>query len=136
MLARVRPARSREADEPPLDLLPDVDREYREKAGRDALPRIASRRLDPSGETRLPVLHTGRGDRQLTALRSNTARAHELGRTRDRVVVYFPHDGGPEGQRTIVTETRGRLRGRRVVRGREAECLAAADEAVGGGSAE
>ena len=33
------------------------------------------------------------------------------------------HDGFNSGQRTVVTETRGDLRGLRVVRGRERECL-------------
>ena len=37
------------------------------------------------------------------------------------MVVYFD-DGTASGQRTVVTETRGDLRGRRVVRGREVEC--------------
>jgi DNA polymerase (family X) len=40
------------------------------------------------------------------------------------VVIYFHQDTGQEGQRTVVTETRAPLAGRRVVRGREAECLA------------
>jgi hypothetical protein len=39
------------------------------------------------------------------------------------VVIYFHRDSGPEGQRTIVTETRGPFAGHRVVRGREAECV-------------
>ncbi len=49
---------------------------------------------------------------------SNTARAHELGTTRDWVVIYFD-DGASEGQRTVVTERRGPQAGRRVVRGRQ-----------------
>jgi hypothetical protein len=60
--------------------------------------------------------------RRLTALFSNTALAHELGRTRNWVVIYFGREGGPEHQRTVVTETRGPLEGWRVVRGREAAC--------------
>ena len=88
------------------------------------LPNIASRRFNPSGEAVLPILHTERGNWHCTALFSNTARAHELGRTRDWVVIYFHHDSGPEGQRTVVTETRGPYAGHRTVRGREAQCLA------------
>ena len=42
---------------------------------------------------------------------------------RDWVVVYFYDGDETERQRTVVTETRGALTGRRVVRGREAECL-------------
>lgn len=44
---------------------------------------------------------------------SNTARAHELGMTGDRVVIYYARDG-EEDQSTVVTETRGPLAGRRV----------------------
>ena len=36
--------------------------------------------------------------------------------------MYFHTDTGPEGQRTVVTETHGPLEGRRVVRGREGDC--------------
>ena len=58
----------------------------------------------------------------MTALFSNTALAHQLGRTGDWVVIYFNREGGTEHQRSVVTETRGPLEGQRVVRGREAEC--------------
>jgi hypothetical protein len=73
----------------------------------------------------LPILHTQRGDWHFTALFSNTARAHDLDKTSDWVVLYFHTDHGPEAQRTVVTETSGSLSGRRVVRGREAECARA-----------
>ena len=66
-------------------------------------------------------MHVERDGWQFTALFSNTALAHELGRTDDWVVLYFHRDHGPEHQRTVVTETRGEHRGRRVVRGREDE---------------
>ena len=67
------------------------------------------------------MLHTARGDRHFTALFSNTARAHQLGRTHDWVVIYA--DGEDREHRfTVVTEGGGELAGRRVVRGREAEC--------------
>lgn len=51
---------------------------------------------------------------------SNTARAHRLGKTRDWVIVVSERDGD-EHQHTVVTEYRGALAGRRVVRGRETE---------------
>ena len=70
----------------------------------------------------LPVLHTERGDWHFTVLFSNTARAPELGRTHDWVVIYYQSDREHEGQRTVVTETHGTLTGKRVVRGRETEC--------------
>jgi putative hydrolase len=103
-------------------LLLDVDREYSEKAGEGSLPTIAPRRFNPEGQAWLPVLHTRRDPWHFTALYSNTAMAHELGRTRDWVVIYFYDDHHQEGQHTVVTETQGPLRGRRVVRGLEAEC--------------
>jgi len=124
MLAR-RPARRRgETAEAPVRHLLDVDREYREKAAAEQLRKIAPRRFNPSGEAWLPVLHARRGDWDFTVLYSNTARAHELGRVRDWVVIYFHTDNEPEGQCTVVMETRGDLEGKRVVRGREAECRA------------
>jgi putative hydrolase len=109
-------------DGPGVATLLDVDREYREKAAAGTLRTIAPRRFNPEGKAWLPVLHTRRGRWHLTALYSNTARAHELGRTHDWVVVYFYDDDHREGQHTIVTETQGPLTGQRVVRGREAEC--------------
>ncbi len=124
MLSRLRPAVTRVADEPSVDVLLDVDREYRDKANRGVLRKIAPRRFNPGGEAWLPVLHASRGTWQFTALFSNTARAHEVQRNQDWVVIYFHHDTQPEGRRTVVTETRGPMRGQRVVRGREAECLA------------
>jgi hypothetical protein len=109
------------AAEPPVAELLDVDREYREKAERDELPRVAPRRFNPEGAAWLPVLHTRRGERHYTAFFSNTARAHELGATRDWVVIYRD-DSASDGQWTVVTEHSGELRGERVVRGREQEC--------------
>ncbi len=110
--------------EPGAAVLLDVDREYREKASAGVLPTIAPRRFNPGQESWLPVLHARRGEWHFTALYSNTARAHELGRTRDWVVIYFYDQDHVERQRTVVTEHRGRLRGKRVVRGREDECAA------------
>lgn len=123
MLQRRPVARQSAESEPGVDMLLDVDREYREKAAADELRRIAPRRFNPEGERWLPILHTQRGDWQFTALFSNTARAHELGRTDDWVVIYFHADDREESQRTVVTETQGRLAERRVVRGREPECI-------------
>jgi hypothetical protein len=77
---------------------------------------------DGGGEAWLPVFHAARGNWRLTALLSNTRKAHELGKTKDWVVVYFHLDSEPESQCTVVTETRGPLAGRRVVRSREGEC--------------
>jgi len=98
-----------------------LDREYRNKAAAGALRRIAPRRFNPTGRAWLPILHTELDGKHYTALFSNTARAHELGKTGDWVVIYGD-DGDGERQATVVTETGGELAGRRVVRGREAEC--------------
>lgn len=110
--------------EPSITVLLEVDEEYRTRAAGRRLPRIAPRRFNPDHESWLPILHSDRGDWHFTALYSNTARAHELGRTHDWVVLYFYDGDHQEGQHTVVTETRGPLEGRRVVRGREAECAA------------
>lgn len=120
-LGRIRrPAEATDAEAPVSELL-DVDREYREKTASGVLQRIAPRRLNPSGEAWLPVLHAIRGERHYTALYSNTPRAHSLGATRDWVVLYY--DGGRgERQATVITSRRGPLLGRRIVRGREDEC--------------
>lgn len=128
MLARTRRSPRAPASEPGVELLLDVDAEYRRRAAAGDLPKIAPRRFNPDGRAWLSILHTDRGPWHFTALFSNTARAHELQRTDDWVVVYFVGDDHDEGQRTIVTETRGRLRGRRVVRGREAECMGLLNE--------
>jgi hypothetical protein len=105
---------------PSVEMLLDVDREYREKAAAGRLPTIAPRRFNPSGAAWLPVLHTERDGWHFTALYSNTALAHQLHRTRDWVVLFFYDDQHVEGQHTVVTETHGPSTGKRVVRGREA----------------
>lgn len=122
MLARRQRRSPDDHEEPPVGLLLEVDALYRDKAEAGSLERIAPRRFNPTGEAWLPIFHTERGDWSFTALFSNTALAHDLGRTHDWVMIYFGRPGGPEHQRTVVTETRGPLEGKRVVRGRETEC--------------
>ncbi|MCO6455421.1 MAG: DNA polymerase III [Pirellulaceae bacterium] len=107
--------------QPAVAELLDVDQQYRRLAEEDRLPRISPRRFNPLGQAWLPILHTQRHDRHYTALYSNTARAHELGTTRDWVVIYRD-DEGDDGQWTVITAQFGPLHGRRIVRGREAEC--------------
>lgn len=122
-LGRLRSPRPRDGDgaEPGVAELLDVDREYRERAAQGTLHKIAPRRMNPGLEAWLPVLHTERGGRHYTALYSNTPRAHRLGRTDDWIVLYC--DGGDgERQYTVVTAGHGPMEGRRVVRGREADC--------------
>lgn len=121
-LGRVRREGStRDADQPSVEELLEIDREYRQKATADQLPRITPRRFNPGREAWLPILHTHRGERNYTALYSNTARAHELGGIRDWVVLYYD-DGSDEHLATVITSQRGSLTGKRIVRGRENEC--------------
>jgi hypothetical protein len=126
LAARLRrrrpPAERTEAHRPPIEELLDVDREYRRKARAGELRLITPRRFNPRQEAWLPVLHASRSGREYTALFSNTPLAHRLGRVHDWVVLYHdgPHGGG---QATAVTEHSGPLRGRRVIRGREGECV-------------
>ncbi len=118
--ARRRSPASGSASPHIADLL-SIDAEYRDGARRGILRQIAPRRFNASGEAWLPVLDTRRGPWRVTALFSNTPRAHELGKTGDWVVLYTLGESG-EQTATVVTETRGELKGKRVVRGREAEC--------------
>jgi DNA polymerase (family 10) len=111
-----------EPSQPPVALLLEVDGEYRNKAENGQLRTISPRRFNPDGKYRLPVLHTDREGWHFNAFFSNTARAHELGKIRDWVVIYYEKDGH-ENQHTVVTETHGPMKGRRVVRGREKECF-------------
>jgi len=106
---------------PSVRVILDVDREYRSRSDAGQLKKIAPRRFNPEGEAWLPILHAERGEWQFTAMYSNTSRAHELGRTRDWVVIYCERHG-EEDQCTVVTEYQGPLRGERVIRGREREC--------------
>jgi len=108
-------------DQPPVEELLAIDSQYRDLAERDRLMRIAPRRYNPEGRAWLPILHTEREGRHYTALFSNTSRAHELGALRDWVVIYRD-DKKLGGTWTVITSRVGPLKGRRVVRGREAEC--------------
>jgi hypothetical protein len=110
-----------EHEQPPVEMLLDVDAEYRRRAEAGELKKIAPKRFNPQGEAWLPIMHAEREGWSFTALYSNTARAHNLGKTHDWVVLYYGQDG-EEDQATVVTETHGPLKGKRVVRGREAEC--------------
>lgn len=121
ILRRGRRYRPPAANAPSVDTVLAIDREYRRRAAAGKLPKIAPKRFNPKGLAWLPVMHTQRGDWHFTALFSNTARAHELGRTDDWVVIYYYDGDHEEGQNTVVTETHGPSRGRRVVRGREQE---------------
>jgi putative hydrolase len=105
-----------------VHLILQVDSQYRKKASDGELPMIAPKRFNPDAKAWLPVMHVTKQGWHFTALFSNTARAHQLDRTHDWVVIYFYDDQHHESQHTVVTETHGDLTGQRVVRGRETEC--------------
>ena len=107
-------------EQPAVRLLLAVDKEYRQRAEAGELKRIAPKRFNPEGKAWLPIMKMTLEGWRFTALYSNTARAHELDKTHDWVVIYYePAEGAEEGQNTVVTETSGPLSGKRVVRGRE-----------------
>jgi len=108
-------------EQPGIKTLLSVDEEYRRKAEANKLRKIAPKRLNPEGEAWLPILNTEENGWNFTVLFSNTALAHNLNKTHDWVVIYYDK-GDQEGQNTVVTETKGPLEGKRVVRGREDEC--------------
>lgn len=110
-------------DQPPVEELLAVDREYRDLAACDRLLRVAPRRFNPAGAAWLPILHAEHGGRHYTAMYSNTSRAHDAGALRDWVVI-FREEKKLGGTWTVVTARLGPLKGRRVVRGREDQCQA------------
>jgi hypothetical protein len=122
VLGRGQPRHRRHGSLPSVRLLLAIDASYRKQAAAGKLPKIAPKRFNPEGKAWLPILHAEREGWHFTVLFSNTARAHDLGRTHDWVVIYFYDDDHEEGQCTVVTETHGPMQGERVVRGREAEC--------------
>ena len=105
----------------PVSMVLSIDKAYREKAAANKLKKIAPRQHNPEKKAWLPIMVTEAGGYRFTIMYSNTARAHELGKTNDWTVVYYEKGKG-ENQCTVVTETRGPLKGKRVIRGREAEC--------------
>jgi len=104
-----------------VDLVLEIDEVYRKKAAAGKLKMIAPKKLNPEGKAWLPILVEEHSGYKFTVMFSNTATAHELGKTADWVVVYYEKGKG-ENQCTVVTESRGALKGKRVIRGREKEC--------------
>ena len=104
-----------------------VDQQYRYLAKAGQLRMVTPKRFNPDGKRWLPVMRLKKDGWLFNALYSNTARAHDLGKTHDWVVVYYESTQGESaqgevkrsGQCTVVTETRGDRRGQRVIRGME-----------------
>lgn len=111
-----------QAGEPSIEELLDVDREYRESSLAGTLQKIAPHRFNPKREAWLSILHTQRGPRHYTALYSNSALANQLKKTRDWVILYYDDNHG-ERQCTVVTGRSAPLAGKRIIRGREADCI-------------
>lgn len=109
------------AEQPDVEILLGVDEKYRSKAEANKLRKIAPKRFNPNNKAWLPILNTKEQGWDFTALYSNTALAHNLNKIHDWVVIYYER-GSTKGQNTVVTESKGPLEGKRVIRGREAEC--------------
>lgn len=126
MLARRRPRRAGAVAPymPPIGILLEIDSVYRKKAQAGQLATISPRRFNPNGDVRIPILHAERAPWRFTALYSNSPNAHRFGRFGDWVIIFFEQDGQAEDQCTVVTEHKGVLDGKRVVRGHERACLA------------
>jgi len=106
---------------PPVEELLDVDREFRSAATAGTLPKIHPRTPGLFSDDLPPVLHTTRGPRHYTALFSATPRARQLKKTRDWVLLHHDGENG-ERHATVITAEFGRLKGLRIVPGREGEC--------------
>ncbi|MEM6598247.1 MAG: helix-hairpin-helix domain-containing protein [Cyanobacteria bacterium P01_C01_bin.69] len=106
----------REAAAPSVELLLDIDKQYQYLAKAGQLRMVAPKKFNPESKRWLPVMQMAKGGWRFKVLYSNTARAHELGKTSDWVVIYYER-GDQQGQCTIVTESRGPNRGERTVRG-------------------
>lgn len=109
------------SDEPSLELLLEIDAEYRHKAETDELEKLKPKMFNPERKAWLPVLKTLREGWSFVVMFSNTSRAHQAGKTRDWVVIYFRRGGGKEMKYTVVTEIKGPMKDKRVIRGREDE---------------
>jgi DNA polymerase (family 10) len=105
----------------PVATILEIDEEYRSRATAGKLKMIAPRLMNPEKKAWLPLMAREYKGCKFTVMFSNTAAAHKLGKTDDWVVVYYEKGKG-ENQCTVVTEARGLLKGKRVIRGRENEC--------------
>jgi len=105
----------------PIATILEIDEEYRTQAAAGKLKMIAPRLLNPQKNAWLPLMVREYKGYKFTVMFSNTATAHKLEKTDDWVVVYYEKGKG-ENQCTVVTVSRGLLKGKRVIRGREKEC--------------
>jgi putative hydrolase len=111
----------RSPEMPKVEILLRLDYLYRNKAQSGELHKLKPKNNNPERKAWLPIYHKELNEWNFTCMYSNTSRAHELGKTKDWVIIYYEKDG-KEGQCTVVTEIRGNLSGHRMIRGRELEC--------------
>jgi len=112
MLRRAAPHPDRsEGKSPSPALLLAIDKEYRELAAAGKLRTIAPRRHNPGHKSWLPIWHIDRDGWHFTVLFSNSHQAHQVGRTRDWVLVFYE---GPEGHGQVTAISAGK---QRVLRG-------------------
>jgi len=114
---------SAEKNGPGVDLLLKIDKMYRKKAQLGQLKKIAPKRYNPEGTSWLPILHHKDKQWDYRVMYSNTERAHRLHKEHDWVIIHAYDKAHHEYSRTIVTETSGKLKNKRVVRGYEEGCM-------------
>lgn len=110
-----------QGNRPDVDLLLELDREYRKKVRQGNLSKVAPGQLDPEPNAPLPVLKTERNGWTCTVFYDTSPRARRQNKTREWVVVHYEKDG-TEFQETVITAEEGPLKGKRVVRGRVGKC--------------
>jgi hypothetical protein len=104
---------------PGVSLLLKIDADYRDKVSANLLSKLKGPGDGGSDETAWPpILHTEVGDWQFTVMFQSPTRGADD--NENRVVIFFERDG-LEDQRTVVTEGKGHLAGRRVVAGNSSD---------------
>ena len=75
-----------------------TDRVIKSKSGSSgAIAEDFAPSIYPTGKRWLPIMHLERDGWWFSALYANTARAHELGKTHDWVVIYYEREGHQRG---------------------------------------
>ena len=103
--------------QPPIEMVLEIDKQYREAAAAGELPMITPKRNNPRREAWLPIMHVHRDGWHFTVMYSNTTRAIRAGKNKDWVVIIYQADGHPEGRCTVITTTTIQKTSKRSVRG-------------------
>lgn len=115
------------ANEPDVADILAIDAEYREVLRKE---RTQQGRHDLTWQ---PFFRRERSGWRFRARPCKIALAYRMGKVGDWITVSF-ENGITSGERIVLTETRGDLRGRRVVRGREREGIRQTGAALASGS--